>query len=227
LDQTAEDKVPESGRGPRSGEQRSLSEQLWDLDWASLLPLHLGDDGLVARYSSFEELKPFIAGNYANIFEEDRQESPFSSARPHPAKARYMELTADFIAFELQGEPIGVLVGMPSDWSTYYIRSAAMVRGHQGRAAPQTFLAALYPFLAKHGVERAELDISPSNIAMMHIATRMRFNPTGTILSDRWGAMIRFSKFLDEDCETTFLRQFCAGVAYQERERRPRLPTSA
>jgi RimJ/RimL family protein N-acetyltransferase len=217
LDQTAEEKVPESGR-----KQRSLSEQLWDLDWASLLPLQLGDDGLVARYASFEAVQPFIAENYASIFEEERL-SPFS-VRPHSAKTRYMALTGDFIEFSLGGEPIGVFVGMPTDWSTYYIRTTAVLRQHQGRAAPQNFFRALFPLLRACGVERVELDTSPSNIAMMHIVTRLRFNPTGTLLSDRWGALVRFTKYLDDHGEGTFLRQFCAGVAYQERERRPRPP---
>jgi RimJ/RimL family protein N-acetyltransferase len=95
---------------------------------------------------------------------------------------------------------------------------------HQGRAAAQSFFRALFPLLQACGVERVELDTSPSNLAMMQIVTRLRFNPVGTTLTDRWGALVKFSKFLDEDCEGIFLRQFCAGVAYQERERRPGPP---
>lgn len=204
--------------------RRSLSVELWGLDWESLLPLSLHDDGLVASYSSFEACKPFIAAHYPAIFEES-EGSPFKS-KPHAAKARYLELAGDFIQFSLRGEQIGVLIGTPLDWSSYYLRSAAVLPEHQGRGACQAYLRVLFPWLREHGVERVEFDTSPSNLAMLQVMTRMRFNPTGTVLSERWGAVVRFTKFLDQDCEGTFLRQFCAGVAYQERERRPDHPIS-
>jgi hypothetical protein len=54
---------------------------------------------------------------------------------------------------------------------------------------------------------------------MMHIATRLKFNQTGTLLSERWGAMVHFTKFLSEEKEEVFLRQFCSGVKYQLRDR--------
>jgi hypothetical protein len=206
----------------RIARPRSFSHDLWGIDWQSLLPITLADDGLVAEYSNFEACTPFIAANYASIFDEQPGASAFSNNRPHPAKARYYELTGDFIKFSLGGEPIGLFVGMPSDWSSYYVRSAAMLPEHQGRHAPQAFFRALFPVLAKHGVERVELDVSPANAAMMHIVTRLRFNATGTTLSERWGALIHFTKFLADDCEDIFMKQFCGGVKYQLRERAAR-----
>jgi hypothetical protein len=51
----------------------------------------------------------------------------------------------------------------------------------------------------------------------MHIMGRLRFNVTGTCLSERWGANVHFTKFLNGDNERTFLQQFCSGVKYQLR----------
>ena len=136
------------------------------------------------------------------------------------AKTRYYEVFGDFFEFFHGDELAGLLVCTPTDWSSYYIRSAAMLPKFQGRRIVQHFYTSvLFPTLQRAGVERVEFDTSPSNMAMMHIATRLRFNNTGTILSERWGAMIHFTKFLAVDKEEVFLRQFCAGVKYQTRER--------
>jgi hypothetical protein len=59
-------------------------------------------------------------------------------------------------------------------------------------------------------------------MATLHLLTRLRFNPTGTLLSDRFGATIHFTRFLDDASEDVFWRQFCTGVGYQRRERAAR-----
>jgi len=53
----------------------------------------------------------------------------------------------------------------------------------------------------------------------VHLLTSLNFNVTGSVLSDRWGAQVRLTRFLDAQSEDVFLRQFCAGVAYQLRDR--------
>jgi hypothetical protein len=47
---------------------------------------------------------------------------------------------------------------------------------------------------------------------------------TGTTLSDRWGAQVKFTRFLDEESERIFLGQFCAGVRHQRRVRSAATP---
>jgi len=59
-------------------------------------------------------------------------------------------------------------------------------------------LPVLFEILKSAGVERIEADTSPGNFASMTVMTRLRFNLTGTVLSERWGAMMHFTKFLDE-----------------------------
>jgi hypothetical protein len=197
-------------------ERTPLSEALWGIRWNELLPLDLGA-GCTVRPTSFRDAMPFVRRHYARIFEDDGS-SPFRNDVLTKAKSRYYDLCADFFDFTYQGEVIGLLVCDPLDWSTYYIRSAAMLPEHQGRGPIQRFLTtSLFEHLARAGVTRVELDVAPSNLAMLHIATRMRMNPTGTVLTERWGALTRFTRFLSPEAHQTFLEQFCSGVNYQHR----------
>ncbi len=195
-----------------------MSRQLWGIDWRGQLPFENG--GFIVCLGDFARAKRFMLTHYATVFEEDREASPFATDLSE-AKGRYYEIFGDFFEIFHGDELAGLLVCTPSDWSTYYIRSAAMLPKYQGRRIIQTFYTSvLFPMLQRSGVERVEFDTSPSNLAMMHIAAKLRFNNTGTFLSERWGAMIHFTKFLSMEKEDVFLRQFCAGVKYQARERK-------
>jgi hypothetical protein len=61
--------------------------------------------------------------------------------------------------------------------------------------------------------------VSPSNATMLHVATRLGFISSGTLLSDRWGALVRFTKFLDTPSESVFTRQFCSQLSGTTRGR--------
>jgi hypothetical protein len=191
-----------------SPDRRPLSEALWGIRWSDHLPLALGPRTSV-RASTFERSLPFIRAHYATIFEDDGT-SPFKCDAVTAHKARYYDLCADFFEFLSDDKPIGLLVCDPTDWGTYYIRSAALLPEHQGSHVIQRFLnTVLFDTLAAAGVERVDMDVSPSNIAMLHIATRLRCNATGTVLSERWGALTRFTRFLKPDAHRLFLGQFC------------------
>jgi RimJ/RimL family protein N-acetyltransferase len=211
----------EAVRGPRGtndadGCPAPLSRVLWGIDWRASLPFQAGR--LTVVQSSFAESRAFVAEQYQTIFEEEGA-GPFAT-EVRSAKQRYYDLAGDFFAVRDEARTVGLLVCTPADWSSYYIRSAAMLPEYQGARIIQTFYTSvLFPTLQAAGVERIELDTSPANLAMMHIATRLKFNQTGTLLSERWGALVHFTKFLDDEQESVFLRQFCAGVKYQVRDR--------
>lgn len=211
------DSVAPAGGGHDPNMVAPMSQQLWGIEWAAELPFESG--GLRVEFSSYERAKLFVAAHYATVFEEHGTTSPFATDFS-PVKRRYYEMFGDFFEFFDGDELAGLLVCNPTDWSTYYIRSAAMLPKYQGRRIVQQFYTSvLFPRLQRAGVERVEFNTSPSNLAMMHIAARLRFNNTGTILSERWGAMIHFTKFLAADKEEVFLSQFCTGIRYQLRDR--------
>jgi RimJ/RimL family protein N-acetyltransferase len=196
---------------------RRFSEDIWRIRWADHLPFELSSDGASVHFSDFDRAQPFFAANLAAIVEEDPALSPFLQRATTDSKTRYLQQTGDYFEFKSDDRTVGFMLCTPSDWSSYYIRLTAILPEYQGKRLPQRFLPKLFEVLAQAGVERVETDTSPSNLAVMHIMNRFRFNPTGTLLSERWGTLVRFTKFLDEECERVFLRQFCTGIRYQAR----------
>jgi hypothetical protein len=190
-----------------------LSERLWGIRWPELLP-HTLDHETAVISSTFEQAQGFIDAHYAAIF-EDMGEGRFSRPSEAALKARYYRATGDFFEFKQGGRTVALLIGTPGDWSTYYIRSTAAVRESQGKRLIQRFLPFLFAVLKAAGVERVDAHTSPTNMALLHLLLRLRFNPSGTVLSDRWGALLQFTRFLDEQAERVFIDQFCMGIHYQ------------
>jgi ribosomal protein S18 acetylase RimI-like enzyme len=205
------DDVPASERRSRP----SLSETLWGIDWSGLVPRDVVA-GVTVHRATYDTALPFIRDHYPAIFQE-RDGGPFSSVRMHQRKEAYYRLAGDFFTFCDSHRIVGLLLCTPVDWSTYYVRSAAVLPELSGKKLVQRFLPPLFELLARAGVERVEADTSPSNMATLHLLTRLRFNPTGTTLSDRWGALVHFTRFLEPTSERTFLDQYCTGVRYQLR----------
>ncbi len=196
--------------------QPSLTRELWGIDWNRYLPQKFRGFSVIS--SSYDGVLPFIAAHYPTLFEEHSSAKAFG-AQGHPAKERYYRAAGDFFEFQKEGETVGVVIGTALDWSSYYIRTAALLARHQGQAPIQAFFSeCVFPVLREASVERVELDVAPSNLAMMHVATRLRFNATGTLLTERWGAHVHFTKFLHEGAERVFVSQFCSGPKYQLRE---------
>lgn len=218
---------PELAPAPATAEQGSslgpLSQVLWGFSWSDILPYGIGNEGVQVVGSTFDSALPFIHNHYAEIFHEDPTVSPFVT-KVDAARQRYYRAAGDFFEFVHEGRTVGLLIGTPIDWGSYYIRSAAALPRYQGKKIIQRFFPVLFEQLKRAGVERVEADTSPSNMATMHLLTRLRFNMTGTVLSERWGAHVHFTKFLDEASEGVFLEQFCSGVKYQLRGRKTEGP---
>jgi hypothetical protein len=203
-------------QGQPSGTPR-LSELMWGLDWSRHLPLDVGND-VVVTASSLEEALPFIQSYYSEIFEESPDDRRFWREPLSQARIRYYQQVGDFFEFKHDRRTVGLMIGTMSDWSTYYIRSAGVLKQYQGLHLVQRLFRPLLGWLRDAGVSRVEIDTAPSNQAIVQILMRLRFNPSGTVLSDRWGVNARFTKFLDEGAEEVFLRQYCSGVLYQLRD---------
>lgn len=190
-----------------------LTELLWGIRWEDHLPLAVTRDVMVVP-SSFEQAWPFIEAHYTTIF-EDPGTGPFSGRCATRLVERYYRVVGDFFEFKQGERTVALLIGTALDWSTYYMRSAAALPEIQGKQVIQRFLPEMFAVLEAAGVERLEADISPSNMAMLHLLSRVRFNPSGMLLTDRWGALQRFTRFLSEGAERVFIQQFCSGVHYQ------------
>ena len=197
-----------------------LSRELWGIDWSESLPRALDAEGVRVDALDFPRAASFIQAHYPAIFEHDRRPTRFRAGGTPDSRRRYYQAVGDFFGFWRADELVAVLVCTPVDWGTYYIRSAAALPEYQGNGVIQRFFPFLFERLRAAGVERVEAEVSPSNFASLQHLLRLRFNVTGTVLSERWGAMVRLTRFLDEDATEVFLDQFCDGVRYQGRDRR-------
>ena len=196
-----------------------FSERVWNIDWADCLPRTITSDEVVVEYSTVDEALPFIAANFAMVLEEEPETYAFLEQRTSAVKTRYYQEFGDVFRFSHQDKSVGFLICTPIDWSTYYLRFIIVLREYHGKKLFQGFLPILLDILKVNGVERVEAHTSPSNLAIVHILNKFKFNVVGTVLTDRWGALVHFTKFLNTDGEGIFLRQYCTGVKYQLRGR--------
>jgi GNAT superfamily N-acetyltransferase len=191
----------------------ALSKRWLGVDFRALLPWKLGP--LTIEHGTVDELLPFVTRHYATLFGSvgDRRWRNESITEP---KLHFLE-EADIFLIRSEGHTVGDLVAHPSDWSTYYLRSLALLPEHRGLATAPLLFKRLAPILADAGVERIEADVSPVDTMNVLAQTRLGFVATGTCNTDRWGALVRMTKFLHADAESVFNRQFCAGTWHRSR----------
>src|SRR6185436_13954973 len=103
--------------------------------------------GVTAHASSYDTALPFVRDHYAEIFQESA-DSPFAAGMGS-RKERYYRVAADFFEFKIAETTVGLLIGSAVDWSTYYIRSAAVLPEHQGKKIVQRFFPQMFDLLAQ------------------------------------------------------------------------------
>ncbi len=191
----------------RRSQPERLSQRLWDLDWAPHTPWRFGD--VEVESAPFDDALPFMRAHYAAIFEATSREARFLTDPMTAAKERFCR-EMDAFLFKQAGTTVGVLMAHPSDWSTYYMRSAAFLPEFRGQGLLSRCVEATFEPLRAAGCERVEVECSAANGVVVHMLSGLGFAVTAMQSSERHGSMIRFTKFLREDAEATFVRQFCA-----------------
>lgn len=183
-----------------------LSQLLWG-DWQRAESVQL-ESGLRVHYGSTEEAQQFMAAHHADIF---RSEVSWYSEELTSAKTAYYRFVADLFVFQDGDEPVGLFVGNPQDWSNYYIRLAAILPKYQGHHAMTEFAEHLYGWLKAAGVARVDTDTAPSNCFTQSNFVKQQYVVSGTLLTERWGALIRYTKYLNPDAEGHYLDKFCVS----------------
>jgi hypothetical protein len=191
--------------------RRTLSAETWGFDLYEGLPRTLSSDGVQAVRGDLSRVRDFLKSEYPTLTQEGLGVAP--NPMMAAAKRRYLDAACEVIELRLGGKTIGVFVGAPEDWSTYYVRTFAIDRGFQRRALLRRFVSqCLFDVLSAHHVERIVADTSPANLAMARMFSELQFYVTGHQLSDRWGPMVRYTKFLDPTSEAAFNQRF-SGTA--------------
>jgi len=189
----------------------SHSQRMWGFSLADTLPRVLTRDGVTAVAGDYARIGGFLASEFGMFHEESQGADPDYIVRNR--KSEYLREECDLIELRHADDTIGVFMGAPEDWSTYYVRIFALRRSFQRPAMTRLFVRdCLFSPLSEHGVERICADTSPANIAMSHLFTELHFHVTGSQLSERWGPLIRYTRFLSPACEAEFLRKFGGGA---------------
>ncbi len=185
------------------------SARLWGLDWPARLPWTF--DGITVDACTFDESLPFMQRHYGAIFGA-AFEGRFLEDPMTDAKLRFGR-EMDVFVFRDRGRDgdreIGVLAGHPSDWTTYYMRTVALLPEYRDRHLLSRTMEEVARALAEVGCERIDGEVSPANVAMVRMLTSLGWLVTSTSNSERWGTLLRFTKFLRADAEDVFARQFC------------------
>lgn len=183
------------------------SRRLWSLDWRLELPWDLGAGW--AEHASMEEVLGFVQQHYAAAFGASEVAGRFLPSPMTEAKRRFFA-EMDFFAFRVEDQTAGVFMAHPSDWSTYYLRSTAILPRYRERRLMTRFFEKLVEPLRAAGVERIETETSPANTPIVRMLTGQGYMVTGSCSSERWGQLLRYTKFLSDDAQAVFMRQYTA-----------------
>jgi RimJ/RimL family protein N-acetyltransferase len=198
-----------------------LSRKVWGLDFTQGLPCVLSNDGIEATAGELDRVLAFMAEQFPSLTEEVGAKSVKPHESTAAAKQWYLSSASDLIELRHEGQTVGVLVGAPEDWGSYYVRIFAMSPAYQRPGLIRRFARqCLFGPLRAHHVERVVADTSPANLAMTRLFSELRFHVTGHQLSDRWGPLVRYTKFLDPACESAFCARFAGSMPRSSSERR-------
>jgi ribosomal protein S18 acetylase RimI-like enzyme len=189
-----------------------LTPKLWGIDWERHFPLALYSTGVTVEVSNAKEIFKFASENSSLIYGSPIKEIPFLIQSSGPARERYYEEAGDFFAFKKSGKTVGICVGNAHDWATYYIRNIAILPEFQGMALYQSLLKHLLKCLTDFKVARVDIDVAPTNFSHLHILNKFQFQISSLQCSERWGVLVRLTKFLDPKNKTVFEQQFCCGA---------------
>lgn len=192
----------------RPNSQTAFSSIIWKIDWNRFFPKVVHPGGISADTSNFDEFSEFLTHQAPHLLEVSDSKDHFLYREKSDAKLRYYAHAGDCFCFKDGPKIVGVFLGTPIDWGSYYLRYTWILPEYRGAGFYQTFLAYYLECLKMAGVDRAEGDISPSNPAHLHIFSKLQFKITGFNASERWGAMIHLTRFLSQKHEDVFEKQF-------------------
>lgn len=215
------DMVEESSTFPRLGAVRPLSETFWKLDLSRHLPLVLTRDGVEATLGCLDRIREFLRREYPTLTEEGLGTQLTTSLAQ--TKSWYLGNACDLIELRHDGETVGAIIGAPDDWSSYYVRIFAVAPAYHRPSLTRRFgRECLLELLAAHGVQRVVAETSPANLPMSRVLSELQFHVTGHQLSERYGPLVRYTKFLDPASEAAFTTRFAGSAPPRVRPRKPK-----
>lgn len=197
---------------------QKLSLRFWGIDWNEYFPKKLNEQGITVQSIPLSEFNRFMELHFTDIYGTNHQEPIHRLLDEMDGKRLYYEIAGDCFAFYDGTKPIGVYMGTAFDWSTYYLRSVSILTDYQGQKIFQTFITYYLRCLEERGVQRIEADLSPTNLGEVHLLTKLGFMITGFNITDRWGAMARFTRFHPDKAASGPLDTFSWGIGQRAKK---------
>jgi hypothetical protein len=183
----------------------TMSQRLWDFNWVDCLPWT--HHGVSCEVGTFDDAEVFMREHYGQIFGDvsDR----FLVEPMTEGKRRFCNELDVLVLRASDGRVVGICLGQPTDWSTYYFRSFAILPELRELGFASAFQKFLHASLSSSGkIARWEIETSTANAAMMRTMLSAGFVISAMINSERWGSVVRLTRFITKDADTTFRRQF-------------------
>ncbi len=192
--------------------KKSLSQELWNVDWSRFENgIALKGDFVLTKIS-FQETLSFFQKNSKKIQRSDNSENPYYKEGFLPYKQKYFEYLGDCFGFYKNGNLIGVSLCAPTEWCTYYIYYISILPKFRGSELTLQWLEQLEKTLRPTILSKLEADISPNNVHNVQRVSKFGFLNCGVKITERFGTLIRFVKYLKDDQEELFQRNFCLDI---------------
>lgn len=190
-------------------ELKSFTQRIWSLDWGQHFPKTDRGSDITYAVSHYDEFTQFMKDHH-RLFQKDLiQDTLFLMKDDRKSRSFYYREVGDFFVFRKGTQLAGVFCGHAMDWASYYLRWAFVLPQYRGQGIWQKFLKYFFSCLKNYDVDIVQGDVSPSNLVEIHLFTKLGFVITGQQLSERWGALLHFTKYLNEKNFTAFEFQFC------------------
>lgn len=187
--------------------KQSLSSRFWGIDWTEALPVSMAGGKITVQNCNYSDIQAFLSESSSRVDGPELARLKLQSEERTLFYSHY----SDLISFQAEGKTVGVFIANASDWSTYYIRYAAILPEWRGHSLYRDMLLLITRLVEDLSVERIEMDVSPSNTRNIQIITDLGFVIAGTWMSDRWGGLLRCVKYLNQDSGNQFISRFCNG----------------
>ncbi len=183
-----------------------ISQVIWGIIWEEYFPLKIGDYSIeVSSQKEFNEIKN---ASESFIVSSENSNDTFIKELSSVAKFKYLEMASDFFKFKYKNEIVGVVVCEAGDWSSYYLRYIYIDKNHRSNKLTIEFVNAIESVLRNYKVDKVICDVSTGNLSQLSRMSDLSFICTGNMLSERFGAMIKMTKFLDEKSLHVFTSHF-------------------
>ncbi len=197
---------------------KRLSEIILGLDWRNYLPLSIGQYHLHA--STADEFYQLKKSSQSFILTSETSEDSFVKDINSELKDRYLRHACDFFVFKKGTEVVGTAICEVNDWTTYYLRYITINPHHRNNNLTLEFVRVIENVVKEFKIEKITCDVSPANLSQVSRMSQAGYVYTGNVLSERFGANLRLTKFLKDESWKAYNKNF-TQIFYTEKYRTP------